>query len=299
MHLDPASAEPLAQGGVRVRADAVYTSMFLGGNGNGNSFEMDGELMRTGIKAHVGLGYGLEFRAELPFLHTTSGVLDSFMIKFHELVGAPDQGRSDQPRDRWSVRAERGPITSWEMEEDNGLSILDIPLEVSWAFLPVTEDRPYGLALRGGLELPTGNERRGFGSGETDYAVGVLGEYRLGYFGFVGHLSHTWAGTPESVERARSEFRDVTSFGLAAECAVSDSVSVLVQSEWESSTLRELQLSRAADPQWLIWFGLRTRLSDAISLEMGLAEDIGSFISPDFSAYLGMLVELGPGSGGT
>ena len=64
----------------------------------------------------------------------------------------------------------KGERKVWEVREES-LRLLDLPLEVSWAFLPVTEQRPWGLAVRGGIELPTGDEDRGFGSGEVDVTV--------------------------------------------------------------------------------------------------------------------------------
>ena len=120
-----------------------------------------------------------------------------------------------------------------------------------------------------------------------------VAEFRHDFLALTGHLQHTFTGTPEQTRNAGAEFRDVTSFGLAAELATTEATAILLQTEWETSTLRDFQLSRAADPQWLIWIGLRTRLAERVALEMGFAEDIASFISPDFSAYLGLVMTLG------
>ena len=102
LHLDPISTQALQPGQVQVRADSTYSSMFLGGAGSGNTFQMDGEILRTGIKTGVGLGHGLQLRAELPFAHTTSGVLDAFLIRFHQFrrrAGPGPQRRRARPLD--------------------------------------------------------------------------------------------------------------------------------------------------------------------------------------------------------
>ena len=65
LHMDPADTAPRPAGAVGLRADAAYTSLFLGGARNGNLFEMDGEILRTAVRAEVGLGAGWELSVEL------------------------------------------------------------------------------------------------------------------------------------------------------------------------------------------------------------------------------------------
>jgi hypothetical protein len=94
-------------------------------------------------------------------------------------------------------------------------------------------------------------------------------------------------------ERAGLAFADVTSWGASAEIAVTDRNALLIQSEWETSTLRDLGFARVADPQWLLWIGWRARLADWAALEVAVAEDLSSFIAPDFSMYFALSFGLG------
>lgn len=294
LHMDPQGASPLPKGVVQARADAAYSSLFSGGAGGGNTFFMDGEILRTDLRARVGLGDGVEVAIELPFAHTSGGFLDQFLIDYHRFFGFPDQDRSTSPIDQWQVRATHQGNTVYEMDQSE-LALLDVPLTVSWAFLPVTQQRPWGLAVRAGIEAPTGDADRGFGNGGVDGAIGMSGELRQGPLALTAHVQHTFAATPDRASHGGIEFGDVTSGGLEAELALTDTVSLLVQTEAESATLRELGFSHVADPHWLLWTGGRFWLSEQVQLEVGFAEDLSAYVTPDFTAWLGLAVTLGGG----
>jgi hypothetical protein len=292
LHMDPAGASPLSAGDLRVRVDGAYSSLFLGGANGNDRFLMDGEILRTGLKARVGLGGGFELSSELAFASTTGGFLDAFLIDFHDFVGSSDQGRSEAPRNHFDVHADNDNTTVFAVEEDD-FALLDTPLQLSWSPLPVTEGRPFGFALRAATEIPTGDDERGYGSGQIDWAVGVTGEARAGSVAFTGHVQHTFAGSPGPARRANFEFADVTSLGVGAEIALSDSIALLVQTEWESSTLRGLDLDRADDPQWLLWTGVRAAITRTISCEFALGEDLSPYIAPDFTAWVAFVFDIG------
>jgi hypothetical protein len=81
--------------------------------------------------------------------------------------------------------------------------------------------------------------------------------------------------------------------GIGTELALSRAMALLVQTEWETSTLRALGFDRVADAQWLLWFGLRTQLGQRGALELALAEDLSPFVAPDFSVYLAVTLGVG------
>ena len=80
---------------------------------------------------------------------------------------------------------------------------------------------------------------------------------------------------------------------MTAERAVSERWSLLVQSELESSALRRLDFDRVADPQWLLWTGVRARLGAHTALEAALGEDLSPFVAPDFTAWMAVVWTLG------
>lgn len=287
MHLDPTPAAALRQGSVEVRGTAAYSSLFLSGTGsNGNAFAMDGELLRTSVQCAVGLGAGFTASAELPFVLTTGGFLDSFLIDYHRLLGLPDQGREDAPKNQFRVEATSAGQPVFEQHAEP-LKIADLPLSLAWTAVAPHPGSP-GLALRAGVELPTGNEDRGLGNGSVDTAIGAVTELPLDWGTWFLQLQHTFAGSPHAADQAGFSFADVSSVGGGIEVPIVDDLSLLVQTEWETSTLRHLDIQRASHDQVLLWMGGRLRLEHDLFLEFSIGEDLASYISPDVTFWFGI-----------
>ncbi|MBI5850108.1 MAG: DUF3187 family protein [Planctomycetes bacterium] len=291
--LSPRSAEVLDASTARVDLSTAYSSYFLSGSDSRGSFIMDGELLRTAAAVRVGLGGGFDVAAELPVLHASGGFLDDFVVDWHDWFGFPDQGRDAAPSDAVAIRAVRDGATVFEVEP-NGLHLGDVPIVLTFAPWSIDAEHRVGVALRGGVELPAGDEDAGFGNGGIDAALGVVCELRTGPIAWTAQAAHSFARTPDRARAAGLAFGDVSSFDLGAEVALADSCSFLVQTQYESSTLRGLGFGRAADDQWLLWIALRHRLSDGTRLEWGLGEDLSGYIAPDFSAWLSVTMDVGP-----
>ncbi len=249
---------------------------------------------RTSLAARIGLGAGWEVGVELPFAHTSGGFLDSFVNDWHEFFGLPDQGRSEAPQDEFGISAVNDGTAAWGVEP-SGFQLLDVPITAAWNVLPITERRPYGVALRGAIELPTGDASRGYGDGGVDWALGAATELRVGDASFTLNGQYAWASTPTGARDAGLEFANVWSFGAGVELLLNDTWSALVQTEYESSTLRNLGFPRAADDQWLLWTGLRARLGDRWRIEGGIGEDLSAFIAPDFTVWMMLSFDFGGG----
>lgn len=276
---------------------AAYTSLFLGGQAGLDTFRMDGEYLRTSFATRVGLGAGFDVEVEVPVAHATGGFLDEFVIGWHDFFGFPDQGRDKAVRDDFEVLATRNGQTVFEVQE-HGLHLLDVPVVLGYELLPPGEAQP-GLHLRGGVELPTGDEDSGYGSGGVDWMVGVSTEVHTGPVAWNLHLDHTFVGESSRARKAGAPLQDVTSGGVGLEWAVAPEWTWLAQVEYDRSTLRELALRRASDDQWLLWLATRFRLGDRLRVEIGFGEDLSQFIAPDFSAWLSIQYRWGPSSGAT
>lgn len=284
-HMRPAPATVLPAGEHRARFDAAYSSLFLNGIALGRSFVMDGEYLRFGPSLAVGLGRGLELSAELPFAHTTGGFLDSFLIEYHDVFGFPDQNRENVPNDRFHVLATQNGQSVWGVRE-GGVELLDVPLSLTWQLTDVAECGA-GLAVRAGLELPTGDQDRGYGNGEVDWTAGLLFETHWRDVAFYGHAQHTFAGTPDNAAAGGLEFADVTSVGVAAELPLTRCLHAFTQVEFETSTLRNLDLRATEREQVLAWLGARWVVADRYGVELAFGEDLRGFVSPDFTAWIG------------
>lgn len=287
LHLPARGTACLPEGRVSVRSDVAYSNLFLvGGGSGGRRFAMDGEYLRAAAGYRAGLGAGLELGLEVPVAHTSGGFLDGFVIDYHDTLGLPDQGRDTNPRDAFEIRASRAGQTVWRVEAD-GVAMMDVPLTLAWQIADPAAG--LGLALHAGIELPTGDDASGYGNGELDVAVGLVAEHRAFGLGFCVHAQHTFAGTPRQSRDAGFEFADVTAAGLAIEVPLDDGVTAEVQVEWETSALRTLDIPVVERDHGLLWLGGRVRLDDDTELELGFGEDLIGLVSPDFTAWLGVV----------
>ncbi len=294
-HMPPASASVLPTGATQARLDAAYSSLFLLGQGNGRSWLMDGEYLRVGPSVRVGLGAGLEAAVELPFAHTSGGFLDSFIIDYHDTFALPDQSRDTTEKNDFSIGATRQGQVVWTVERDSA-ELMDVPLQLTCQIVEPGAHR-LGFAVRGGVELPTGDDERGYGSGGVDATVGGLLDYRLGTVALYGHAQHTFATTPASARRSGLEFADITAFGLAAELPLKNWLHALVQVEWENSTLREFGLPVTGRDQTMLWIGGRADMGRGVAIEVGFGEDLQGLASPDFTAWLAWVWNPGSSRG--
>lgn len=291
MQLDPASPAVLAGGDTSVRATSAYTSLWLGGTNGLSTFAMDGEIWRNSLQLQTGLGGGLQVGFELPVLHTTGGFLDDFLVDYHDFFGFPDQGRSTGPENRFRVFGEQNGNVVYELREES-LLWCDVPVTMTWCVLPPgrTADGSGlpGLAVRAGVEAPTGDEEAGAGNGEFDWAVGASASWPFAFGTVFANAQHTWAGTPDRARAAAFGFGDVASAMVGLDLPVLGDFSVLAQTSWEQSTLRALDLPRASDDQILLWVGGRLRLESRWFVEIAFGEDLSEYIAPDFTAFLSM-----------
>jgi len=285
-HMAPAAATALPAGTLSGRLDFAYSNLFLSdSDAAGNSWIMDGEYLRVGTTLRMGLGGGFDLQAEVPVAHTSGGFLDSAVIDYHDAFGLPGQSRKMTPPNEYSISASKEGTVAWTVDQSD-IALMDIPLQLSWQMLPPGEGR-LGTTLRGGIELPTGNDEHGYGNGEIDAGLGVVLDYRFAGIGCYAHAQHTFAGTPDQAKGARLEFADVTSLGLATELPLSTALHAFVQFEWETSTLREIELPELQREHLLLWLGGRLQVAEHWGIEFGLGEDLQGLVSPDFTLWLG------------
>ncbi|MCB9914761.1 MAG: DUF3187 family protein [Planctomycetes bacterium] len=210
------------------------------------SVVMDGETIRTTLRARYGLGAHTDVEVELPFLHAGAGGLDHFIEAWHRVFGLPGGGRERFPDDQYEMRVVEGGDVLYELE-GNRLALQDVPVILT---RNVRREDAHGpaIALRGALELPTGSESSGFGNGALDVGVGVLGERSLGRWSVFGALSVLAHGQPDRLRALPAhELEDQLSIELSGEYRWNDRLSLLLGTVWTSrmiSTVRVVEISR-------------------------------------------------------
>lgn len=274
-----------------VRLD--WTSLWLL-HGSGNDVvHMDGEMLRTELDFRVGLGNDLDLEVGIPFLHAGGGTLDGFIEGWHRLFNLPQNNRDENPRDRFRVETLRrqrdSSLRSSYRMEDDGLYVGDIPVFLTW--FPYREGG-LSLGVRGGIELPTGDESAGYGNGGLDANLGILGGYDGIGWSVFGWAGHSFVATADRAENAGLDYSDVDSAGIGAQLALSEDVSALLQIEFDTSVLRKLDESHADKNQLVIWSGGRWRISETVDFEFAVGEELILDVSPDVTFQFGLTVRF-------
>lgn len=146
------------------------------------SSQVDFEMSRLGLAYRRGVAPGWELGVEVPLYYLHGGFLDEPITEGENLFNAVKPRRRDEVaegrQDQFSYRLLVGDEALVSADE-NDFGLGDVAVSVK-QFLRSQEGRRPALALRAGLELPTGDRDRGFGSGGVDAAVGVAASWELG-----------------------------------------------------------------------------------------------------------------------
>jgi len=292
-HPLPRAARAVPSGEVELASSLDWTSLWLSPGDGKDRIQLDGELLRADLMARFGLGHRLDLDVGIPVVHTSTGVLDGLVIFWHDALGLPQGGRDTVPRDDFNVRIEKfngSTLTTIDSMPANATSVGDLPVFLNW--FPVESDDGLCLGVRGGIELPTGDADRGFGSGGVDFALGALAQYNGGTWSGFAWYDRSWVHTPDQLSRAGLEFPVADTFGIGAQFGLSKNLSAIVQYEWEDPLLANLDSVRANRTHLLVWIAGRYRFSDRFGLDLGFSEDPITNLSTDVTFHLGFRVRL-------
>ncbi|MHA7817977.1 MAG: DUF3187 family protein [Pseudohaliea sp.] len=123
---------------------------------------LDGETTRLALGVRRGFGSGWEASAVLPLLRHSGGFLDSAIEGWHQAFSLPNGDRENYPRDRllYRYRPDAGGVGLARTANGIGDVQVGIARRLGERF-----------ALRGQLELPTGDAADLTGSGGMDLAL--------------------------------------------------------------------------------------------------------------------------------
>ncbi|MGE3165693.1 MAG: DUF3187 family protein [Planctomycetota bacterium] len=298
----PAQLTALLPGGRPVRAERPLAGVaaaslswsnlwVLSDDGRDRVF-YDAELLTATFGARVGLLPGVDLEFRVPVLHAGGGALDSWIESYHRLLGSPNSQRSDHPRNRFRVDASRaqaggGFATAYRLDS-GGVRLGDIPLIVTWFLFESTRARALSVGIRGGLELPTGQESAGLGNGGVDSSLGCVAGFECGPWAAFAWADHTWLHRARRAELAGLSYPGLYSAGVGAELGFAGGWSLVAQLQWEQSVLRRLDQENARRGHLLAWFGARARLSERLSAEFAVGEDLSPSTAPDITVTSGL-----------
>jgi hypothetical protein len=264
--------------------DLAYSSIHEVRTLGPQSVHFDGETARSSVRLRRGIGNGWDVESEASVLFGTSGFLDAFIEGFHEFFGFPDAGRPLLKRNQYRMRLRYHGQHVYNLVEDE-YGFGDIPV-IFTKQLRAESDQGPGVALRFGLEFPTGSAERGFGNGEFDFGLGTLFESSAGRWTVTGALDFMAPGRPLAFEHAGLSLDSVYSVQAGLEFRWSDRLSLLTQLAYTSPYTRDYPIEEFSSAMIDFALGCAWQRKSTL-LHFALLEDLNAAQGPDFGVQMG------------
>jgi hypothetical protein len=272
VYLAPDSARVLSAGQLDLDVDFDYSNIILEQKSDTDLLRLDVEYLRTLVSLRRGFSGGIELRFSVPIYVYYGGFLDPLVNSFHETFGFPNFLRAQTPYGLVDLQYRAGdrPFVG---VQGSTQGVGDLSFEAKKTIL--SRNR-YGLALRGILELPTGDPESLLGSGSTDFGLGLAFDRIGDRFGLYANVNYHFLGEAEHFPT-----KDYFSFMAGVDFRFKPRLAALLQADYVRPQLEsDLRLFQKASKQ--IALGLRFRHSDRFVYEWRLVEDLSS-LSPDFT----------------
>ena len=257
---------------------------------SGNTFAFfDGETSVLSYSLRHGLGDGLEWGIEVPFVVHAGGDLDAFIDEFHEVFGFKDGGRSLAPRGRLDYLVRHDGFVYADFQ-DSKKHFGDVR---TWIGYRVFESQQRSLGLRAMVKLATGNVDSLSGSEGTDIAFWV--EYvDREIFGASGVTVSVMAGVValgegELAPSAQKDFAGIGHLGLQYELKPWLELHAQLDTHSELLDTGVVQVAQAGVQGSL---GARFRVTPNFWVDVGVMEDLRSQSSPDIVFQLALGARL-------
>ena len=260
---------------------SIHEVMKLGPQG----VHFDGETARSSFRLRRGIGNGWDVESEASVLFGTSGFLDAFIEGFHEFFGFPDAGRPLLERNQYRMRLRYHGQRVYDLVEDE-YGFGDIPI-IFTKQLRAESDRGPGVAMRFGVEIPTGSAERGFGNGEMDFGLGTLFESSAGRWTVTGALDFIAPGRPKAFEDAGLSLDPIYSVQAGLEFRWSDRMSLLTQLAYTSPYTRDFPMEEFSSEMLDFALGCAWQRESTV-LHVALLEDLEAAQGPDFGIQMGV-----------
>ncbi len=250
-----------------------YSSVYMVRNSATWSVGIDAELAELSLRYRKAFG-PLEVGVEVPVLLFTSGVMDGFLSSYHKTFGFSDYGRSGRPANRFLYEVRRNGRTVIKGTTEDP-EIGDIRFSTKYA---LRQADPV-ISIRADVELPTGDAKKGFGSGSLDAGAALLIDKKLGDK-FKAHLN-LGAVLPGDLKAYETvHLRDFLFAGAGIEAALWKNFSLLGQVMAQGSPFPRTDIGAIDRPSVLLVLGGRY-VEGKDSIELSITEDPNTAGAPD------------------
>ncbi|MBI5815417.1 MAG: DUF3187 family protein [Nitrospinae bacterium] len=279
--LYPVPEEAAPAGSFKWTIAANHTNVYMFDSGGEWNAALDMELTEADISASLPIIPGkLEAGFSAPLYHSYEGFMDTTIRWWHHRLGAASYAGEDQaPDNRYvdTIYHDGQLFTSGK----TGWGAGDASF---WLKAKLWEDQGAVLSAQGLAQAPTGDADRGFGSGQWEGALRLLGEFRHEIM--AGSMG-IGAASPGSLKRfGQSVALDPVYFGFAGlEIPVVKRLNLVVQSMANTSPLKDAGIVEYSREWVEITFGFNYILESGSVIRLGFSENLNQ-TAPDFTVHL-------------
>jgi len=246
---------------------------------------VDMELYVLDPVVRFAVGDRLEFSLRVPLMMPASGVFDGAIKSFHDGFGFPDNGRGLRPNNSFAYRFDNGKGIRWQGRSQFELG--NVELSSRYQLL---RGEHWGMAALAAIKLPTASKARGWGSGASDLAAGVVVSWQQGHA--FAHLEG-WAIQPLASDEAGIRYERYMRGSVTLGYQLFDAAALIVQVQGGNSPYQST-IAALDHPPFLVSFGLRGKLgSDAegasdLGWTATIVENISQVTAQDISVAIGL-----------
>jgi len=261
-----------------------FANNFTQGKSTLESINIDGETYRATFSVTRGLTDRLSLGLDVPYVMNRGGSLDRFIEDWHKLFGLPNSGREDVRQDELNYQYQSGSETFRLTDSASGIG--DARIHLGYQFNRASSRQ---WAIRAGVKLPTGNERKLLGSGSTDLfaSVHVNDDNLIKHPDWTvrAHVGALAIGDGDVIKKSAEDWVIYGSGTISWRAW--EKVSLKAQLDYHSAFF-DSDLEELGDPSAQLILGGTIRLSQRSYLDISVSEDIVTDTAPDVVFQIGL-----------
>lgn len=283
----PTDARLPAKGAFQTTIAVDYSSVYVNERQDGWSALVDMEMGVVDVSIVYGLTRKFSIGVQVPLVSMNSGFLDGFLENYHDAFGFSNYGREERPDNRFAYEMRKNGRT-WIQGDTDGFSWADATVSGQLHLFEINGSGSWIGSLVGSIKLPTGDEKRGYGSGRFDAGLFVPTQWEGERWAFYLMPGYIWRADPETRGADVSAKESFSLFGGASYIA-GPRWHWYAQLNCSTTPIEKTGISLLDDGAVELTLGFRRILSERASVEVAFCEDLFTQTAPDFNLHLALV----------
>jgi hypothetical protein len=276
----PTGPAPLPQGGFEANLGLDYSSVFFAEHSDHWSVLVDMEMAVVDLGLRYGLTPRLTLSLSQPAARMSDGFLDGPLEAYHNAFGFPNYDKDTRPKDDFAYFIRKNG-RDWFKADPDGWHLMDTTLGGEWQALSGAGPE---ISILYQLQLPTGEDESGFGSGSFDHSLMLPSVFKRKPFRFFLTPGVHLPGQPETVA-ADIQTRPFASLLMGTSYAYDADLSLVIQINGYTSPLEKTGIPKLDNGSLELGLGFHYRLARGVGMEFAFTEDL-TRAAPDFNLHL-------------